>query len=312
MGVTKERALKAIAAKARMRAGMDYDASALLPEREVDVYMKSLDPTYKRFAEFYKAENLTRGGHPDYNYLAEPQNLGQTVDGNISTLFMDLKNFTKYCCFLSKKDVYQAKAATIESAIGVCRIHGGHLHDIPGDGVMFFFGGKGTTDLDAAKHALDAAADVMNLLEEEVIPQYNNSSRYPSIHPKVGIDFGTALWGALGAPPIFEVKATGFNVDIANKMMSKRNSQEVAVGEDLKKLLAISEDEYLETGWCYERQMTVNGVVKNICYKTWVFDWRKHLRERDDADKDLAQIGVIYAPAVVTGSRTSLGDAPLA
>lgn len=312
MGVTKKQALRAIAAQARKRARMDYDPTALLPDREVDDYLKSLDPTYKRFAEFYKAMNLRRGGHPDYDYLAEPQNLGETIEGNVSTLFMDLKNFTKYCCFLSKQDVYQAKAATIESTIGVCRIHGGHLHDIPGDGVMFFFGGKRTANLDAAKHALDAAADVLDLLETEVIPQYNNSSQYPKIHPKVGVDFGTALWGAVGAPPLFEVKATGFNVDIANKMLSTRNSKEMAIGDDLKKLLAISEEDYLKAGWCYERQMTVNGVEKDICYTTWNFDWRKHLQDRDDADKDLARIGVIYAPAVVTGSRTSLGDAPLA
>lgn len=312
MGVTKKQALRAIAAQAKKHAGMDYDPRALLPDQEVDNYLKSLDPTYKRFAEFYKAINIKRGGHPDYDYLAEPQNLGQTAEGNVSTLFMDLKNFTKYCCFLSKHDVYQAKAATIESAIGVCRIHGGHLHDIPGDGVMFFFGGKGTTDLDAAKHALDAAADVIDLLETEVIPQYNDSSQYPKIHPKVGIDFGNALWGAMGALPLFEVKATGFNVDIANKMMSTRNSKEVAIGDDLKKLLDISEEDYLEAGWCYERQMSVNGVEKNICYTTWDFDWRKHLQERDDADRDLARLGVVYAPAVVTKSRTTLGDAPLA
>jgi class 3 adenylate cyclase len=312
MGITKKQALRAIAAQAKKRARLPYDEGALLPDYEVKNYLNSKELIYKRFAEFYEALDAKRGGHPDYDFLAEPQNVGTTMEGKITTLFMDLKNFTKYCCFLSANDVYKAKYASIEATIGVCRIHGGHLHDITGDGVMFFFGGAECNDLDCARHALDAAADAMELLETEVISQYNNSTQYPNIHPKIGLDFGTALWGAYGAPPVFEVKATAFNVDIANKMMGKRHSQEVAIGDSLKEFLEVEEDEYLEPGWAYERQMTVNGQEKNISYKSWVFDWRKHLRDRSDDDKDLARIGVITAPMVITGSRTKLGDAPLA
>lgn len=312
MGITKKQALRAIAAQARKRARLPYDQGALLSDSLVRDYLGSPEATYKRFAEFYEALDTRRGGHPDYDFLAEPANVGDTVEGKITTLFMDLKNFTKYCCFLSPKDVYQAKYASIESTIGVCSIHGGHLHNITGDGVMFFFGGARCNDLDCARHALDAAADAMELLETEVISQYNDRAEYPSIHPKIGVDHGTALWGAYGAPPIFEAKATGFNVDVANKMMGERNSQEVAVGDSLKGFLEIEEDEYLEPGWTYDRQMTINGEEKKISYKTWVFDWRKHLRDRADDDRDLARLGVIKSSVVVTGSRTRLGDAPLA
>lgn len=96
-------------------------------------------------------------------------------------------------------------------------------------------------------------------------------------------------------------------------MMSQRNSQEVAVGDSLKDLLVIDEDEYLEPGWSYERQMTVKGKVEKFSYKTWVFDWRKHLSARADSDRDLAKMGVMPPPTVaVSGSRTRLGNAPLA
>jgi class 3 adenylate cyclase len=312
MGITKKQALRAIAAQARNHAGLSFDRGALLTDRTVEEYLRSPEVVYKRFGEFYKSLPFKRGGHPDYNHLASMESLGQTAEGNITTLFMDLKNFTKYCCFLSRNAVYQAKYASIEATIGVCRLHGGHLHDIPGDGVMFFFGGPQTNDLESARHALDAAADAMELLEEVVIAEYNDKSQYPNIHPKIGVDFGAALWGAVGAPPDFEVKATGFNVDIANKMMSRRNSQEVAVGDGLKDLLGIKEEEYLETGWVYERQMTVKGKVEKFSYNTWVFDWRKHLRERGDADSDLARLGGLKSAAAASGSKTRLGDAPLA
>lgn len=313
MGITKKQALSAIAAQARKHAGLPFEPGALLPDTVVEGYLSSPEHIYKRFAEFYKSLPLKHGGHPDYDYLAELPNVGETVEGNITTLFMDLKNFTKYCCFLSRDKVYQAKCASIEATIGVCRLHSGHLHDITGDGVMFFFGGSSTNDLDSARHALDAAADAMELLEKEVIVEYNDNSQYPNIHPKIGVDFGTALWGAYGAPPFFEVKATAFNVDVANKMMSERNSQEVAIGDELKTLLEIDEAKYLESGWVYNRQMTISGEEKKISYKTWVFGWRKHLRDRNDDEKDLARIGIAhFTTPVVTGSRTKLGDAPLA
>jgi class 3 adenylate cyclase len=311
--ITKKQALRAIAAQSRKHAGLPFDATALVPERTIDEYLRSPEGVYKRFGEFLKNISIGRGGHPDYDELAKLENLGKTAEGNITTLFMDLKNFTKYCCFLSRRDVYQAKFASIEAAIGVCRLHGGHLHDIPGDGVMFFFGGPRTNDVEAARRALDAAADAMQLLEDVVIAEYNDKSQYPSIHPKIGVDYGMALWGAIGTPPDYEVKATSFNVDIANKMMSQRNSQEVAVGDGLKDLLAIDEEDYLEPGWTYERQMTVKGKVEKFSYKTWVFDWRKHLNDRADSDRDLARMGVVIPPAAaISGSRTRLGDAPLA
>ena len=312
MSITKKQALRAIAAQARKHAGLGFDPSALPRESEIREYLKSSERSYRQFAEFIQAVGPKSGGHPDYDHLAQPELIGTTVEGKITTLFMDLKNFTKYCCFLSREKVYQAKYASIEATIGVCRLHGGHLHDITGDGVMFFFGGVSANEFESAESALTAAADAMLLLEEEVIVEYNNKNQFPNIQPKIGIDFGQALWGAYGAAPNFEVKATSFNVDIANKMMSQRNSQEVAIGDDLMKHLDIDADEYLEPGWTYERQLTVDGVEKTISYKTWVFDWRRQLKDRADSDRDLSRLGIVGAPIVVTGSRTTLGDAPLA
>lgn len=292
---------------------MLYDAGALLSNAEVANFSESREPAYKRFADFYLNHLSRRGGHPDYDHLARPELAGQTEEGTITTLFMDLKNFTKYCCFLSPHDVYQAKAASIETAVGICRIYGGYLHEIPGDGVMFYFGGKHKADLDYAKKAVNAAADTMDTLEKEVMIEYNSDDQFPSIHPKIGLDYGNAIWGAYGAQPIFEVKATSFNVDIAHKMMNERLSQEIAVGNDLKTLLDIDESRFLSDGWCYERELTVQGETKAISYKTYVFDWGKWLREREDENEDLSLIGTVKMPAVITQSATRLSEStPLA
>lgn len=313
MPITKKAALRAIAAQARQRVGLPFDAGDILSQRDIANFAESTEPTYKRFGEYLKGI-FPRGGHPDYNHLALPQNAGKTEEGEITTFFMDLKNFTKYCCFLSPRTVYQSKSAAVETAIGVCEIYGGHLHEIPGDGVMFFFGGRLLNHLEYAKKALNAAADTMDLLEKVVMAEYNSKDEYPNIHPKIGIDFGSATWGAFGAHPNYETKATAFHVDIAHKIMSERLSQEVAIGDDLKGFLEIDEEKYL-TGekWCYERQHTVNGETRRICYNTHVFNWRQWLRDRANEETDLAKIHIMGAPAVITGSKTRLAEStPLA
>lgn len=313
MSITKKTALKAIAAQARKRVGLSYDSKAILSNDEAESYLKSSEPSYVRFADFYLNHLTRRGGHPDYDHLALPELAGKTEEGTITTLFMDLKNFTKYCCFLSPQVVYQAKAASIETAVGVCRIYGGYLHEIPGDGVMFFFGGRNKDDVDYAKKAINAAADTMDTLEKEVMVEYNSDEQFPNIHPKIGVDYGNATWGAYGAQPVFEVKATSFNVDIAHKMMNERLSQEVAVGDDIKNLLKIDEEKYLTDGWCYERQLTVNGETKQICYDTHVFDWQRWLRDKSDENEDLSLIGTLRSPAIITKSATRLSSStPLA
>lgn len=312
MPITKKAALRAIAAQARKRVDLPYDESAILSQSRVAEFAESSVPEYKRFADFLLNRVFRRGGHPDYDHLAHPELAGKTEEGEITTLFMDLKNFTKYCCFLSPQDVYKAKASSIETVIGVCRIYGGHLHEIPGDGVMFFFGGRNLNSVQTARNAINAASDSMETLEAVVMEEYNSKDKFPSIYPKIGVDYGNALWGAYGAHGVFEVKATAFNVDIAHKMMAQRHSKEIAVGDDLKKLLEINEEKYLTKDWSYERTLTVNGEEKSICYPTYVFDWAKWLSERADDNSDLARISIIKAPVVVTASRTQLGDAPLA
>lgn len=311
MALTKRAALKALGQKIRQKHGFTIDESLLLAEEQVEQFIKSAETPYQRFAEAYKGIEFRSGGHLDYDYLVEPGNIGKTEEGEITTLFLDLKNFTKYCLFLSRKKVYEAKAAVIASVIDVCRIYDAHLHEIPGDGVLFFFGRKNQEPLDAALQAIQAACDTMAFLEEDIIPEYNNEDTYPDIYPKIGIDYGIALWGAYGCDPYYEVKATAFNVDIASKMMNQCNSKQIAIGNDLKKFVVI-EEKHLECGWKYERRLTVQGEEKTVSYQTWIFDWRTFRRDEMDIDSDLSKLGIIGSAPTVIKSKSKLGDAPLA
>jgi class 3 adenylate cyclase len=209
------------------------------------------------------------------------------------------------------QNVYQAKAVVIAAVIDVCRMYGGHLHDIPGDGVLFFFGGKEQESLDAAMRAVQAACDGMVFLESDIIHEFNSEESYPDIYPKMGIDYGTVLWGAYGCDHCYETKATGFNVDIASKMMRQCNAKDIAIGDDLRTFLELPED-YLTRGWKYDRSLTIGGEERTVSYQTWLLDWRSFGRQEMNTNSGLEQLGALGPiPRVVT-SKSKLGDAPLA
>lgn len=312
MALTRAEAFEALGQVVRARHDLSVDSSSLLEDTQLQLYAQATEVPYQRYAEVYKGMKSRVGGHPDYDHLADPEYAGTTQEGEVATFFLDLKNFTKYCLLLSRQTVYQAKGAVIEAAIAIARIYGGHLHDIPGDGTLVFFGGAQEELLDAAGRALQAACDSMALLEEVVIPEYNDDERYPNIYPKMGLDCGVALWGAYGCRPDYEVKATAFNVDIASKMMDGCNAREIAIGDDLKQLLDIDEKEYLERGWKYVRRLTVEGEEREVSYQTWKLDWRSFRDDLMQSDGDLSQLGRAGPLPKVSPSKSSLGDAPLA
>ena len=135
MFITKEQAFKALAQRVRQKYGFSFDSHYFLEKNQLDEFKSSSEGTYVNFAKAYLGEIPKPGGHPDYDYLAEPGNVGKYEEGEITAFFMDLKNFTKYCLFIPRDKVYRAKAAAIEAVMGVCRVYSGHLHEIPGDGV---------------------------------------------------------------------------------------------------------------------------------------------------------------------------------
>ena len=309
MPLSKNEAFESLANNIRMKYDMDYNSNKLFDAGRIKNLQESTDPVLKKFASVYSGD-VSKGGHPDYNYLAEADYIGEVEKGSITAFFFDLKNFTKYFRLLDDKEkVYKAKAASIEAVAAISSMYGGHLHEIPGDGVLIFFGGRHCENDVMALRALYALCDSMYVLENYIIPEYN-SDEYPDIYPKMGLDYGEVLWGAYGASPSYEVKATSFNVDIASKMMSYCSSKEAAIGNDIKNFLAIDARYLIKNKESYNKSLTVNGVPKSILYAIWKFDWKKY---RNDKMPDSTNLDGLYTPNIsITKSRTKLQDAPLA
>jgi hypothetical protein len=117
MSITKREAFHALGQRIRKSHGLSFEEGDLLANVKLEFLSKALDEYSTKYAQAYNGEEYSKGGHPDYNHLSLPENIGYTEEGNIAALFLDLKNFTKYCYFLDKDDVYKAKSAAIEAVI---------------------------------------------------------------------------------------------------------------------------------------------------------------------------------------------------
>ena len=310
MNIKKIDAYEKLGNQIRKKYGMEYDATKLYSNSEFAIIKESTNEFMHKYASAYSGEERTKGGHPNYDYLAEQSNIGLSESGSITAFYFDLKNFTKYFRLLDNKEkVYKAKAASIEAVASICYMYGGHLHEIPGDGVLFYFGGKYCDHSIEAQKALFALCDSMVILEKYIIPQYN-SDDYPDIYPKMGLDFGEVLWGAYGSNPNYEVKATSFNVDIASKMLSYCNSKESALGDDFKKHLEIEEIYLTKNDKSYRKQLKVKGVEKIIDYPIWKFNWREYYNKEMSDNTEISNLSNPKFKS--TQSRSILKDAPLA
>ncbi len=312
MSYSKKQAFKSLSNQIRKKYGFDYERSEILSEGQIFEIAKSDEEILQKFAEISEGKIPTKGGHPDYDYLSTNGYIGKTESGRITAFFFDLKNFTKYYRLLDNKEkVYKAKAASIEAIIQVCYLYGGHLHEIPGDGVLIFFGGRDSDHYITAYQALMAITDAMVILEDQIIPEYN-TDQYPDIYPKMGIDFGDATWGAYGASPLYETKATSFNVDIASKMMKWCNSKDIAIGDDFRKHLEL-DPKYLEKiSESYRKILTIKGQERKIDYSFWRFDWKNFKKDKMDDEVDLKNISTYPQTTSPLTSKTKLKDAPLA
>jgi len=212
----------------------------------------------------------TLGGHPDYDHLTEEL----TEDSTITTLFADLRNFTRYGLFFPPQRIRHIKKAVISSFIYIVHAYDGHVHNIPGDGLMVYFGGKSKDNAESAFNAVMAGASLLYALDNYINPilqeEYGFEDR---LHMRVGVEYGDVIWGQYGIHGVVEVKATGFSVDFSAKIQQIADTDKMRIGEGLQNLLNLSEGLLSDTQ-AYQRQL--NKVQKRA--KHYDLDWKEALR----------------------------------
>ncbi|MCP2015911.1 class 3 adenylate cyclase [Deinococcus sp. HSC-46F16] len=226
----------------------------------------------------------TLGGHPGFDPRPD-----ETREAPVTTMFADLRNFTKYALFLPLDQVREIKARVIKTAVDTVHAFDGHVHNIPGDGVMAFFGAPGEDPRLGATRALRAGAYLLTLIRDDVSTFLMEQGIFDApVKMRVGIEYGTALWGQYGVLGTSEVKATGFPVDFAAKVQQSVGADELGLGEGIVDLLSIPDDFILRRGAEYRRQYKNEVRVK----KSYVFDWVSFIDSEDEAT--LENMGSAY------------------
>lgn len=254
-------------------------------QKSVDVtrsYSLDQSPDYKfdMLDEIVKDSGLSSvkrslGGHPDFNHLSGDI----TADSTITTMFADLRNFTRYGLFFTPKQIRFIKKAVISSFIYIVHAFDGHVHNIPGDGLMVYFGGKNEDDEESALNAIIAGSSLLYALESYINPlliqEYEFEER---LHMRVGIEFGNVIWGQYGIRSVEEVKATGFSVDFAAKIQQQADTDALRIGESIREKIEFSDDFFSNTR-VYSKQL--KRVQKSV--RHYDFDWRRALKEYSDS-----------------------------
>lgn len=246
------------------------------------------------------------GAHPSFSHL---KNTNGSEYHYIVSMFVDVRNSTG----LFKKydpDVVANICRTIQLAtIHTCWYFDGYIHRLQGDGLMVYFGGKGTTKQKAVDNALMAASfisyfvknDLKNLFDEQGVNR---------IYTRIGLDFGddkVTLWHNAGIGECSEVTTTSLHTSLACKMQAQAESNGVVVGDNILPFKSESKDYF--TYIKYKKNGSEQPYVYEIPdeyfrYKQHDFNWEKFLKnhpqiqENENGDLTFIDPSILPNPRV--------------
>jgi adenylate cyclase len=228
------------------------------------------------------------GAHPSFNHL---KNSDKSEYHYIVSMFIDVKNSTGL--FRKYDPIVVANICrTIQlAAIHTCWYFDGYIHRLQGDGLMVYFGGKGTTKQKAVDNALMAGSfinyflknDLRNLFDEQGVSR---------IYTRIGIDFGNdedTLWHNAGIGECSEVTTTSLHTSLACKMQAQAENNGIVTGNNIVELKPNHQDyfsykKYKKDG--VERPYVYEISEENFRYKQHDFNWEKYLKNHPSIDED--------------------------
>lgn len=228
------------------------------------------------------------GAHPSFSHL---KTTNDSEYYYIVSMFVDVRNstglFRKY-----DPDVVANICRTIQlAAIHTCWYFDGYIHRLQGDGLMVYFGSKGTSKQKAVDNALMAASfinyfvknDLKHIFEEQGVNR---------IYTRIGIDFGDdkeTLWHNAGIGECSEVTTTSLHTSLACKMQAQAESNGVVVGDNILLFKPKHEDyfsykKYKKNG--SEQPYVYEIAEEYFRYKQHDFNWEKYLKSHPQIQED--------------------------
>jgi adenylate cyclase len=215
------------------------------------------------------------GNHPHFKHLKHTKN---TENHNIVSVFIDVKGSTNLFRKYNPETIYIITNTIQLVAISVCKLFGGFIHRLQGDGLFVYFGGKGVDKSMANIHALTALSffnyflenDLKNLFEEQGIEK---------IKAKVGIDFGDdddVLWAMAGIEESSEITTISLHTSLASKMQQYAGSNEIVIGQNVVDFAKVNTT-LIEV--VADQRYIFQDREKGFNYTQYKFNWLKFLKQ---------------------------------
>ena len=164
----------------------------------------------------------------------------------LTVMFADLKNFTFISENLEEETVVELLNRFFSEMIPIVFHYKGTLDKIMGDGLLAFFGAPKSYPDDALM-GLKAATAMIQTLKK--FNEKHKLKKWPTLRLAIGLNYGEALAGFIGAEDHLNYTVIGDTVNLAQRIQSLAGPDEImiskelfdAIGNDLDKIEDIKE-----------------------------------------------------------------------
>ena len=204
----------------------DYEKSKLSLSKPHDLELMAQKMGVKVFA------NQQVGHHPDFVHLKGTKNREYH---NIVSVFIDVKGSTNLYKKYDNDTVFIITDTIQLLGITLCKIFGGFIHRLQGDGLFVYFGGKNINRKNAIEQALIATSLFNSFLENDLKQLFENHG-IERIKTRIGMDFGDdkdVLWAMAGTGDTSEVTTVSLHTSLAPKMQHYAISNGTVIGKNV-------------------------------------------------------------------------------
>lgn len=247
----------------------DYEKSKLSLTKPQDLELMAQQMGVKVFT------NQQVGHHPDFVHLKGTKNREYH---NIVSVFIDVKGSTNLYKKYDNDTVFIITDTIQLLGITLCKIFGGFIHRLQGDGLFVYFGGKGINRKSAINQALIATSLFNSFLEND-LKQLFEAHGIERIKTRVGMDFGDdkdVLWAMAGTGDTSEVTTVSLHTSLAPKMQHYAQSNGTVIGKNVIDSGEINKELY----WSVEEERYIyRDQEKSFYYGQYHFNWLKFLKQ---------------------------------
>jgi len=201
----------------------------VIGQAQLNQQIRAEEEMRKRLERFHSPqviEMILKGGQSTQEELMEPKEVQATV------LFTDIAGFTPLAERMPPREVTLLLNKHFSLMTDIIFEFGGTLDKYIGDGLMAVFGAP-VEEPDDAERAVGAALK----MREEFLKLREAQDQAESFDMRLGLNSGSVVAGNIGSPRRMDYTVIGDAVNIAARLESAAESNQILIGEETYKLV---------------------------------------------------------------------------